>query len=168
MSCTSASTSSPGGRAATLALALLVAACATAPRLEAPRVTVDAVRLDRLTVAEAQFTVLLRIANPNTRDIAVDAIEATVRIEDVAVGTARLAAPLRLPAQAEMTAALTAHADLGAALRAATAAARRAEVQRSETPTLRYAASGVATLEGGVAIPFARSGEFAWSRGRLP
>ena len=79
-SCTSASTSDPRGRvriAATLG-AVLLAGCTAVPQLAAPKATVVAVRLDRVTATEARFAVLVDLANPNDREIAVDAIEAEI------------------------------------------------------------------------------------------
>jgi LEA14-like dessication related protein len=146
-----------------LVAAMLVAACAATPRLEAPKVSVDRVRIDRITNAEAQFTVVMNLVNPNARALAVDAIDADLRIEDVAVGTAHLAEPVRLPAHGEATAALTVRAGWAATLRAAAEIARRAEAGNG-APTVRYAVTGIATLDAGGTLPFSRSGEFAWSR----
>jgi len=143
---------------------MLVTGCATLPRLEAPKVTVERVRVDRWTGVDAQFTVVVNVANPNDREIAIDAIDADVRIEDVAVGTARLAAPVRLPARGETSASLTARAGLAGALRAAAEIARRAEAAGGGLAPVRYAVSGTATIDGGRTIPFARSGEIAWPR----
>jgi LEA14-like dessication related protein len=140
-----------------------VAGCATA-RIEAPKVSVDRVRIDRITNAEAQFTVVVNLVNPNDRALAVDTIDADLRIEDVAVGTAHLAEPVRLPAHGETTAALTVRAGWAATLRAAAEIARRAESGNGAVQTVRYAVSGVATLDAGGTLPFSRSGEFAWSR----
>ncbi|MEO8751107.1 MAG: LEA type 2 family protein [Casimicrobiaceae bacterium] len=148
---------------ACLAAAWLVAACATA-RLEAPKVTVDRVRIDRITNAEAQFTVVMNLVNPNDRALAVDAIDADLRIEDIAIGTAHLAEPVRLPPRGEASAALTVRAGFAATLRAAAEIARRAETANGAAPTVRYAVSGVATLDAGGTLPFSRSGEFAWAR----
>ncbi len=146
------------------AAAALLGACATAPRLAAPSVAVERVRVDRLTVADARFTVFVAVANPNDREIAVDTIDADVRIEDVAVGTARLAAPVRLPAHGAATAELSARAGVSAALTAAAEIARRAAAADGAPPPVRYAVSGTATIDGGRTIPFARSGEIAWPR----
>lgn len=147
-----------------LVVAMLVGACATAPRLEAPKVSVDRVRIDRLTNADAQFTVVVNLVNPNERTIAVDAIDADLRIEDIAIGTAHLAEPVQLPPHGEAAASLTVRAGWAATLRAAAEVARRAETGNGAAPTVRYVVSGVATLDAGPAIPFTRAGEFAWAR----
>jgi hypothetical protein len=143
-------------------VAALLASCATAPRLAPPRVAVDAVRLERITGTEARFDVILRLDNPNAREIAVDAIDASVSIEDVPVGTATLKEPLRLPANGDATATLQARAGLAAVLRLASEFAQRAQDQKGTgLPTqVRYAVSGNATFEGGTTIPFSRAGDF--------
>jgi LEA14-like dessication related protein len=146
------------------AAAMLIAGCATLPRLEAPSVFVERVRVDRFSGVDAQFTVVLNVANPNDREIAVDAIDADLRIEGVPVGRARLALPVRLPARGATTAALTARAGLADTLRAAAEIARRAEAAGGALAPVRYAVSGTATIDGGRTIPFARSGEIPWPR----
>lgn len=142
--------------------AAVLAACADAPRLDAPRVAVDSVRLERITGTEASFVVVLKLNNPNAREIAVDAIDASVTIEDVPVGSATLKGPLRLPASGDAMATLQARAGLAAVLRISADIAQRAQEQKgSGQPTrVRYAVSGTATLEGGWPIPFSRIGEF--------
>lgn len=142
-------------------LALVLVGCATLPRLEAPKVVATDLRVDRLTGVEALFTVTLTLANPNDRDIQVDAIDAAVRIEDVPVGVARLAAPVRLAARGEAPVALAVRAGIADALRAGAAVARRVEAAGSTAPTARYAVTGTAVLDGGLSLPFSRSGEFA-------
>ena len=144
--------------------AMLLAACATIPRPETPKVSVDRVRIDRLTNADAQFTVVLNLVNPNDRLIAVDAIDADLRIEDVAIGNAHLAEPIRLPAHGETTASLTIRAGWAATLLAVTEAARRAQTGNGAPPTVRYGVSGVATLDTGGTLPFSRAGEFPLPR----
>jgi LEA14-like dessication related protein len=140
----------------------LLASCAAAPRLVSPRVAVESVRLERITGGEARFDVILRLENPNPRELAVDAIDASVTIDDVPVGTATLKEPLRLPANGDATATLQARAGLAAVLRLAADFAQRAQDQKGQVqPTqVRYAVSGNATVQGGYAIPFSRSGEF--------
>jgi LEA14-like dessication related protein len=73
---------------------LVVTGCATLPRLEAPKVTVERVRVERFSGVDARFTVVVNVANPNDREIAVDAIEADLKVEDVPVGRAGVASPV--------------------------------------------------------------------------
>ena len=147
-------------RALSLLACLALGACATTGRLEPPRITVTDVTVDYFTSADAKFTVQVTLANPNDREVAVDAIVAELRIEDVPVGTARLAAPVRMPARGEATASVVAAADLVSSLRASAQIARRLGQDKSGSPAVRYAVSGTASLEGGIVVPFARTGEF--------
>ena len=142
--------------------AVVLAACADAPRLERPRVVVDSVRLERMTGAEASIVVTLNLANPNAREIAVDAIDASVTVEDMPIGSATLKAPVRLPANGEATATLQVRAGLAVVMQLAAEIARRAQAQNGsgEATRVRYAVSGTATLEVGPPLPFSRSGDF--------
>jgi LEA14-like dessication related protein len=146
---------------AMVGVAVLVA-CAETPSLAPPRVAVESVRLERITGSEARFDVSLNLRNPNSREIAVDAIDANLTIDDVPVGIARLKSPLRLPANGDATAILEARAGLSAVLRIAADFAQRAQEQKGTdlAARARYAVSGTATLEGGWSLPFSRSGEF--------
>ena len=139
-----------------------LAACSGAPPLAAPRADVESVRLDRITGTDATFSVTLSLSNPNAREIAVDAVEANLAIEDIRVGNATLRSPLRLPANGDAQAILQARAGLSAALQVLAQIGQRSQEQKrtGEAALVRYAVSGTVTLEGGVAIPFARSGEF--------
>ena len=148
--------------------AVLLAGCSAVPQLAAPKATVAAVRLDRVTGTEARFAVLVDLVNPNDREIAVDAIEADLSIESIAVGKTRLASPLRLPAHGTAQATLEVRATWAEALRAVATAARRARTEGSATTGMRYAVAGQATLTGGGTIPFSRSGEFALPAGAPP
>ena len=145
-----------------VSFAAVLAACADAPRIAAPRVTVDNVRMERITAAEATFEVTLLLANPNAREIAVSAVDANLTIEDVPVGNATLVSPLRLPANGEATATLQARAGISAVLRVAAEMSQRAQEQKAagQGTRIRYAVSGTATLDGGMPIPFSRSGDF--------
>lgn len=143
-------------------------ACAMAPRLDIPKVTVVSVSADRITGTQAFFTVTLAIANPNDREVSVAAAEANLTIEGTPVGMATLAAPMTLPAKGEATATLNAQANWDAALKivAELAARARAPGSSGQIPPVRYTVSGVAVLEGGLPIPFNRSGEFRMGGGR--
>ncbi len=148
-----------------LIVVALLAACATTLRLEAPKVTVARVSIDHFTGGNAQFSVVVNLTNPNDREIAVDAIAAELLIENVPVGTARLASPVRLPARGESRATLAAQTDLASSLRAAAEIAKRLQSLAGAPPAVRYAVSGQATLDGGSVVPFSRSGEFTLKLG---
>jgi LEA14-like dessication related protein len=143
--------------------ALAVGACATTGPLEPPRVTVTDVTIDSFAAPDARFTVQVRLANPNLRELAVDAVDAELRLENFPIGTAALAAPVRVPPLGDVTASIVARADLVWSLRASAEIARRLREERLPAPVARYAVTGTVTLQGGGTIPFSRTGEF-----RLP
>jgi len=140
--------------------ALALSACATTGRLEPPTITVTDIAIDYFTAPDSKFTVQVKLANPNYREIAVDAVNAELRLENIPVGTAALAAPIRVPPRGEVTASVIAKADLVSSLRASGEIARRLAEEKLPSPTVRYSVSGVVTLEGGSTIPFSRAGEF--------
>jgi LEA14-like dessication related protein len=144
---------------------LALGACATTGRLEPPTVRVTEITMDSFTSAEAKFTLQVALANPNFREVAVEAIAAELRIENVPVGSAYLASPLRLPSRGEATASIVASADLISSLRASAEIARRLDQEKSASPAVRYAVTGTVNLEGGVVVPFSRAGEFKLSLG---
>jgi len=139
---------------------LALAACVTTGPLEPPKVTVTDVTLDYFTAPDARFTVKVKLANPNLRELAVDALRAELRLEDIPVGTATLAAPVRVPALGEATATVVAGADLISSLRASGEIVRRLGREKSPSPAVRYTVSGSVTLQDGGTIPFSRAGEF--------
>jgi LEA14-like dessication related protein len=144
---------------------LALGACATTGRLEPPTIRVTDITIDSFTSADAKFTVQVTLAKPNFREVPVDALAAELRIENVPVGTAHLAAPLRLPARGEATASIVASADLISSLRASAEIARRLDQEKSASPAVRYAVAGTVNLEGGIVVPFSRAGEFKLSLG---
>ncbi|MFO1399414.1 MAG: LEA type 2 family protein [Burkholderiales bacterium] len=147
-----------------LALLVALAAASALPARADPSVAVESVRIDRITSAEADFAVTLTVTNPDANELSMDDARAEVKVEDVNVGRAKLTEPLRVPAGGQGVARLVAHADWNATLRAALAAAKRAEAQPAADPTVRYAVSGVAFVFGGLPVPFSRTGEFTWPR----
>ena len=142
-------------------LALLaLASCATTGALQPPRVAVTDVTIDYFTAPDAKFTVQVKLSNPNLRELAVDALDAELRLENVPVGTASLAAPVRVPPLGDVTASVVAKADLLSSLRASAEIARRLTAEKGASPAVRYAVTGAVTLQGGGTIPFSRAGEF--------
>jgi LEA14-like dessication related protein len=148
-------------RAALLLIATTLAACASfGVRLEAPKVTVQSVRLDRIQDAQALFGITVQLANPNARPIDVEAVDVAVAIEGEVVATARLVAPVRVPASGTADGELAAQTGVDVLVHAAIAAMRRGETNApGRAPTLRYTIEGVAVFNGGLTVPFSRSGE---------
>ena len=164
-----AAVSLPSGLGHAILVTLLAAlpACVAIPQIAAPRISVDTVQVDRVSAAEAAFTVILNIANPNDREVGIEAIDADVKIEQIVVGTLGLAEPVRLAARAETTVTLTARTDLANSLRAMLLVLRRTDksgqAESAVRSPIRYAVTGSMTIDGGT-IPFSRSGEINWPR----
>jgi LEA14-like dessication related protein len=147
---------------AMVAVCAMLAACAAlGPRIDPPIVSVVDVRLDRIESASAWFVASVELRNPNTRELAVDALDATLTIEGEPVASAALAAPVRVPASGTASAELVARTGVDAILRAVGSAMRRLGRDRSPgpSPSLRYAIEGRARLSNGFEVPFRRSGE---------
>ena len=148
---------------ALVALALATSSCATfGPRIAPPTVTVNAVVLERIDGLQARFVAAVTLANPNPREVAVDALDATLSIEGEPVATAALAAPVTLPASGTASAEIVARTGVDAILRAVSAAMRRLGTEgapSTASPALHYSIEGDARLAGGLRVPFRRTGE---------
>ena len=142
-------------------VAVALGACATQPRLEPPIVALERVEID-WQGSGPRFAVTLALINPNDREIAAQAVDAQLRLEDAVVGNARLAAPLRLPPNGRSTASLVALVDPTAMMTAVFGFIARGG-DKGASPKVRYGVSGTVTLDNGAIIPFSRSGEFALS-----
>jgi LEA14-like dessication related protein len=142
------------------ALILGVTACATTPRLQPPKVSVVGVTVDRRTMADGRFTLRLAIANPNDRELAVEALTADLRVENVVLGTATLTAPVTVGPHAEEVASFAAQGNFEAGVQFFAATMRRIqELGDTARPTLRYSVTGIATVAGGTPVSFDRRGE---------
>ena len=127
---------------------------------------VNDVRLDRIEGASAIFVASVTLTNPNDREIAVDALDATLTIEGEVVATAGLSAPVTLPAKGTAPADIAARTGVDAILRAVANAMRRFGSGTPSSPELRYALDGRARLANGLQIPFRRTGELGSRPGR--
>ena len=145
-----------------LVLAMGAGACASfGPRVTPPTVTVNDVRLDRLEGASAWFVASVTLDNPNDRELAVDALDATLTIEGEPVATAGLTAPVTLPARGNAPAEIAARTGVDAILRAVANAMRRigSGAGAPPSPSLHYTLEGRARLANGLQVPFRRVGE---------
>jgi Late embryogenesis abundant protein len=140
-------------RVAAALLALAAGCAALSPKPLPPRVTLEAVRVTRLTAAEARFTLALAVDNPNAYDLAVNAIDARLAVEGEPLLTASLAAPAVLAAGAVTRVLLDARTTPGAVAAALDRIARR--------PAVRYEVTGAAIVQDGWRLPFARRGELS-------
>ena len=140
------------------ALAAALFGCAVvSPRPEPPTVALRAISIERIGPDDARLTVVLDLDNPNDRDVALDALDFTLKFVGATVASGRLSQPLRLPARGRSRAEVgttTPSAALFAAMRAAADASTDARGERS----FAYEIAGTAVVDG-VPLPFARRGQ---------
>lgn len=150
------------GRAPVLVALVALAACASLPPRNTPRVDVVGVQLERIDGPQATFGIALQLTNDGSDDIVIDALQGTLAIEGENVAQAALvSAPVRVPAHGTARAQMRAQTGMDAMLRAIASAMRRGAtiVAPGARPTLRYSIVGSATLGGGYRLPFSRAGE---------
>ncbi len=140
-------------RAVAVALAVALAAgCATlAPRPLAPRVAVEDLAVNRLTAADARFTLGLAVSNPNAYDLTVDTLDVALAVEGEPFVTGALPAPATLRASAVTRVELE--------LRASLVAFAAAIARHGRLSGVRYELSGTAIGPDGWRLPFRRTGE---------
>jgi LEA14-like dessication related protein len=135
-----------------LLIAALAAGCATlAPKPLPPQVTLDGVRVTRFTPLDTRLSIALIVHNPNTYDLVVSELQATLAVEDERLVTGTLLAPATLTAAGDARIEIEARTDFGAIA----AAFDRLTRQRN----VRYELSGSALVQDGLRLPFSRRGE---------
>jgi LEA14-like dessication related protein len=137
------------GALAALALAAGCAEVVTRP--VPPRVTLDTVRVARVTGSEARFRLKLVVHNPNPYDLAVSAFDAQLAVEGTPLLTGALADPAVLVAKGDTPIEVEARASLSAVVGALDRLTRERVV--------RYEVTGSATVQNGWRLPFSRTGE---------
>lgn len=89
-------------RAVALGLAaLLLAACATGPKLEPPRVSIAGLQLASADVWAQHFRVRLRLHNPNDRDLPVKGLEYAIEVAGQEFGSGSSAQSFVVPAHGD-------------------------------------------------------------------
>ncbi len=138
------------GRLNVIAVAItLVAGAACAAAFVSPSITLERLRIERLSGRDANVAVTLSIENPNDREVALDAVEMNLELADMKIGTASLAAPVVLASHARTSATFRAAASPDALAAAIAASLDRGQVD--------YAVAGIAQVDGGM-VPFAQRG----------
>jgi len=142
------------------AFVLVLAACASlAPRPLPPMVQVDGVQTFVGDAGDTRFRVRLTVTNPNAYDVAVSAIEATMRVEDQPIATANLPGAVVLKASADTKVDVEARPDFNALSKAFNRMLQRLAVAYEVTGFVLIDARG----SGDMRIPFQRRGELALS-----
>ena len=137
-------------------VALVLAACATVPRLAPPEVRSAQARVVVLDFPRVRIGVDLSVFNPNARAIALNGLDVELNVEGIPVARTSLAAPVELAPLDTTQVALDASGHLGAAL------ASVARSLDSGNRGLRYEITGTALLADGTRFPFRRSGVLAY------
>ena len=154
-------------RAFAALLVVALAACASLPPRNPPRVDVVGVALERVEGPQAFFGITLQLTNDGDSDIVIDALQGTLAIEGENVAQAALASPpVRIPAHGTARAEMVSHTGMDAVLRAVAAAMRRGAtiLTPGARPALHYSINGSAVLNGGYRLPFSRTGEIGQER----
>ena len=90
-----------GPAALVASLAALLAACATAPKLEPPKVSITGLTVVSADVWVQHLKVRLQLHNPNDRELPVKALEYTIEIAGQNVGNGSYAESLVVPAHGD-------------------------------------------------------------------
>jgi LEA14-like dessication related protein len=132
--------------------ALLASACAaTRPKIEPPTITLDAVRVNRITEAKADVSLRLTLANRNDYELPVERIEFDVALDGRPAVSGRSVHVDPLAPGGEAKVDLAGRVDVAAV-------ATSLMTLGSQLP-VPYAVSGTLTLKNGTALTFSRTGE---------
>jgi len=145
------------GRGVLLLLAMLTSACASlTPRIEAPQVTLQSVRLLRIADGKAEIALGLRVFNPNATALAIQALDYEITLDGRPAANGRTVRAETLPANGEAKVDLYGRVDTGAVFTAMMALG-------SQLP-VAYTLKGTVTAKDWPPLPFSRKGEVAISR----
>jgi LEA14-like dessication related protein len=145
------------GLTTALGLALLAVACASvAPKIDAPQVSLEAVRVTRIVASKAEISVRLRLVNPNASELVVNELNYEITLDGRQAASGRTTRVDPLPPGGEGTVELGGRVDVAAVATAMMALG-------SELP-VAYTLKGTAALQNGVSLSFSRKGEIAVSR----
>jgi len=135
-----------------LAAMLSLAACAAVgTRPLPPRVEVEGVRLAAAPSGDPVVDVRLGVDNPNAFPVSIRSIDATIRIEDVAIAVASLPAPVTLVASGRTMLDVEARPDI--------AALRQVVERLLRTLRAGYEVAGSAVIQDGMRLDFRRRGD---------
>ena len=144
-------------RIAALGMVLVAAACASAaPRLDAPQVSLEAVRVTRIVDSKAEISVRLRLLNPNATELVINELAYEITLDGRQAASGRTQRVDRLPPGGEGRVELSGRVDVGAVATAMMALGSQLPVQ--------YTVSGTAAVQNGLSLSFSRKGEIAVSR----
>jgi LEA14-like dessication related protein len=132
---------------------LVLAACASVtPRIEAPQVTLESVRVE----GRAELSVGLKLSNPNAEALAIKAIDYEITLDNRPAATGRTTRVDMLPAGGEGRVDIAGRVDVGAVATAMMALG-------SQLP-VAYTLKGTVSVQDWAPIAFSRSGKIAVSK----
>ncbi|MDQ6618815.1 MAG: LEA type 2 family protein [Pseudomonadota bacterium] len=136
---------------AVLACGMLCGCAGVITRPLPPKVDVQGMQTVVLPGGETRFRVRLNVHNPNAYDVAVQAIEATIRIEEQPIATADLPQPVVLRGDSDTQVDVDARPDFSALAGAFDRVLRRFKAA--------YQVTGYAVIQDGMRLNFDKRGE---------
>lgn len=138
---------------AALCAAVLLSACALAPKFQTPQLTVVGVQLQGSDLWSQHLKVRIRVDNPNDRELPVSSVEFTLEVEGQQLANGVSAASFVVPAHGQAEFDTNVSANLAGAL--LTLLARNGSAQ-----SVAYRMAGKVELSGGLlrSIPFEERG----------
>jgi LEA14-like dessication related protein len=143
--------------AAGLIVALVLAACALAPKLEAPKLSIVGVQIVSADLFTQRLKVRVHVQNPNDRILPVKGLEYTIEVEGEQFASGESAASFEVPALGEAEFDMNVTTNLAGALLKVLARGPNARGQE-----VSYRLSGKVSLSEGLfrSIPFKQQGTF--------
>jgi LEA14-like dessication related protein len=136
---------------------LMITACATpAPRIEAPQVSLESVRVTRIVDGKAELSVGLRLSNPNASALPLKAVDYEITLDNRPAASGHSLRVDTLPPGGDAKVDLAGRVDVGAV-------AAALMVLGSQLP-VAYTLKGSVTVQGWAPIPFSRSGKIEVSK----
>jgi LEA14-like dessication related protein len=143
--------------AAGLVVALVLAACALAPKLEPPKLSIVGVQIVSADLFTQRLKVRVHVQNPNDRVLPVKGLEYTIEVEGEQFASGESAASFEVPALGEAEFDMNVTTNLAGALLKVLARGPNARGQE-----VSYRLSGKVSLSEGLfrSIPFKQQGTF--------
>ncbi len=138
--------------AVVIAMMCALQSCAAfAPRPIVPRVQIEGIRTASLVNNAVTLLVAITVTNPNAFSVAIDQVEADVRIEGMPAATGRLPAPVTLAANGDTHVEVEARTTVDTLSRLVEIAVRKGH--------LAYEVNGFAIVQDGRRITYQKHGE---------
>jgi LEA14-like dessication related protein len=143
--------------AAGLVVAVVLAACALAPKLEPPKLSIVGVQIVSADLFTQRLKVRVHVQNPNDRSLPVKGLQYTIEVEGEQFASGESAASFEVPALGEAEFDMNVTTNLAGALLKVLARGPNARGQE-----VSYRLSGKVSLSEGLfrSIPFQQQGTF--------